>query len=940
MRRVALLAVSLLACTPGRERGAPPVSADSLYAAGNFAGARVAYRTQLRGTIPSSVVRAHLLTSVALSAYHLGDYDEAQRVADSALALMGPSASIAEAFRVHNALGLIAWHQGRLAAADTFWHNALRLATAAHDTSAIAKASSNLALVLTDYGEFSAARTALVTARDAAHAIGDSKVEGNAYTNLAMLSLRTGDVVAAEEEARRALPIYRLAHYATGEQNALGQLATIYASKGDPQAAFAALDSALTIVRREQLQQEEASDLQILGDLYADAGDLRSAASYYQRAERQFTALGVDLEAANLMRARASLDAALGDTVSARARAAAALESHRKLGARAEELKDRLTLLDLAIPSDGAARQALNDAFTLAVSLGSDAARVQTVLARARYEERRGHPREVLTTLSHDLRHPGELDHESLWQAAALRLRAWSRLGKLDSAEAWGRQAVRLIERARGSYASPQLRTAYIGRMAQVYTDLVLVLLRKGDVTAAFAIADAARGRALVEHLAAARAELGTNSAPALFLDAELLANRIDSLVSRLDAASGGRSNQRGVGATDAYRELAAQLVQARAEYEAITERAESDDNAQLLGLTTADARRVQGSLAPDEALLDYLVTRDTLLTFVVTSKAIGVARTAVPERDLSAHARVLRELLGSRTAPASSAPAAQALYALLIAPALESGVLRDVSRLVIVPHQSLTHVPFAALEDQRTGRRLVEQYVLSYLPSAAALPVIRERDNLRQQGSASGPGEAFALAPFTRDLPATGAEARRFAARVPNATTRVGADATERALRVALTSGDIVHVATHAELNQRNPMFSEIRLARGSGPPEDDGRLEVHEIFGLHVQSRLVFLSGCETAAGSAWATDFQRGEDYATLSRALLYAGARNVIATLWPIDDEGAAQLADSFYANRRQADDADALARAQRTMMRDSRFRSPYYWASYQLSGAGR
>jgi CHAT domain-containing protein len=174
----------------------------------------------------------------------------------------------------------------------------------------------------------------------------------------------------------------------------------------------------------------------------------------------------------------------------------------------------------------------------------------------------------------------------------------------------------------------------------------------------------------------------------------------------------------------------------------------------------------------------------------------------------------------------------------------------------------------------------------------------------------------------------------------VPGAVTRLRHDATERALRAALAFGGVVHVATHTELNLRNPMFSQIRLAPGDGGHADDGRLEVYEIFGMHVHSPLVFLSGCETGAGSAWSTDFERGEDYATLARAFLYAGARNVIATLWPIEDEGAAELADRFYAHRRETDDSDALARAQRDMIGDRRYRSPYYWAGYQLSGAGR
>jgi CHAT domain-containing protein len=882
------------------------------------------------------VAQAHLLTSIALASYWLTEYDEARRTADSALRLVGTNAPATEAVRVRNTLGLITWQQGQLAVADSFFRAALRMATAAYDSSGMAKAAGNLALVLTDYGEFAEAHSALSTARDVAHAVGNTRVEGNAYTNLAMLAMRTGDLPDAEQDAQHALQIYRSTQYETGAQNALGQLATIEAAKGDGQAAFAAIDSALPIVRRHGLKEEEASDLAILAGLYADAGDLHSASLYYDDAERQFTASGNELESANLMRARASMDAAHGDTAMARKHVAAALALHQKFGARAEELNDRLTTMDLAGAGDAASENELDSLALFAGSLGNRAAEARTALTRARYEERRGQPREVLRVLSSDMLNPRQLDHTSLWQAAALRLRAFARLGQLDSAEIAGREAVRLTERSRGLYRSAELRTAYTARMAQVYTDLVLVLLRKGNVSRAFEIADAARGRAFVEHLSSARTQLGGNTTPALFLDAELLASRIDSLVARMEASDRRRATERRVVDNGERLDLTERLARARSEYESQMARAQSADDAQLLGLTTLDASSIQASLAPDEALLDYLLTQDTLLTFFVTRDRVTVVRAAAREQDVTARARVVRDLFGTHAAAANGTPASQALFELLITPAVNSGALTNAHRLMIVPHEGLSYVPFAALSNPRTGRALVEEYTLAYLPSASALPSLRTREHVVQQ-SASRP---VALAPFTNTLPATAAAVRRFAARVPNADVHSGNDATEKELRAALASGGIVHVATHAELNLRNPMFSEIRLAPGTGALDDDGHLEAYEIFGMRVRSPLVFLSGCETGAGSAWSTDFQRGEDYATLARAFLFAGAENVIATLWPIDDEGAAAFADLFYLYRHDTDVAEALARAQRQMMRNPRYRSPYYWAGYQLSGAAK
>jgi CHAT domain-containing protein len=148
------------------------------------------------------------------------------------------------------------------------------------------------------------------------------------------------------------------------------------------------------------------------------------------------------------------------------------------------------------------------------------------------------------------------------------------------------------------------------------------------------------------------------------------------------------------------------------------------------------------------------------------------------------------------------------------------------------------------------------------------------------------------------------------------------------------------VHVASHAVLTQTNPMFSRIELSRGRGESsEDDGSLDVHELLRIRVNNNLVYLSGCETGAGAAWSNSYRTGQDYATLSQAMLYAGAQNVVATLWRIDDSGASVLARRFYAALASSSPVEALAHAQRQMIRDPHYSAPRYWAGYTVSGAG-
>jgi CHAT domain-containing protein len=138
--------------------------------------------------------------------------------------------------------------------------------------------------------------------------------------------------------------------------------------------------------------------------------------------------------------------------------------------------------------------------------------------------------------------------------------------------------------------------------------------------------------------------------------------------------------------------------------------------------------------------------------------------------------------------------------------------------------------------------------------------------------------------------------------------------------------------------MNPLNPMFSRIDLRRGSeGDSHDDGRFEIHELLEFRVRAPLVFLSGCETGVGAARSTAFVQGEDYATLSQAFLLAGARNVIATLWAVEDQSAAELVQQFYGALGDVGAAEALAEAQRALLSDTRYSAPYYWAAYQLSG---
>ncbi|HUG27826.1 MAG TPA: CHAT domain-containing protein, partial [Gemmatimonadales bacterium] len=510
-------------------------------------------------------------------------------------------------------------------------------------------------------------------------------------------------------------------------------------------------------------------------------------------------------------------------------------------------------------------------------------------------------------------------------------------VGQVDSAIAAGRRALDAIELVRDGFASGAMRTSYLADRGTVYGDMVLALLRASQVDEAFRVSDAARGRGIVEHLSAARGAFARGVGVDDMAEADRLRRQIDQILGRLRAADAVPPEERGPALSAVTTELLGTLDILYASYRDLMIRATERDpqRSRLLGIAHAEAAEVQAALPARGVLVEYLILPEVLVTFVLTPGKVEVITQPVTEEDLTHRARQARDQMTSLGGWGREEAVSGALYEILIGPVARTGLLAGASVLYVVPHGSLAYLPFAALRNPVTGQWLGDEVAVQTLPTAAALTV--ERVVVANGGT----GRPRAFAPFHRELPATAREVRA-AQQVLSAQVSLGRQATERQVRRALTTRRpaLVHVASHGVMNAENPLFSRLELAPGRGSAGDDGRLEVYEVLDLAVTSPLVFLSGCQTALGGKWSTAFNPGEDYTTLAQSFLYAGSREVVATLWRIDDEGAAVFAEALFRHLQSGSAAEALRRAQAELRASHRWRHPYYWAAYTLTVAGR
>ena len=949
------LAVFHWACgPPGRaQRGENPrdggVSAvlreaDSLYRAGEYdsAGARFSSALARSREEGNQDAQAESLTGLGLVARQRSDFPAARELLTTALQLQQDRGTTTLLWRINNVLGLLGWDEGRYYDALERHAAAARLAESVNDTVSLAKSWNNIALVRTELGDFDEARRLLLRSLPVVRANHDQRSEGRVLVNLGMLAVRTGDPHTALGYFEEAIEPLEAAEDGDGELNRLGQLGTAYAAIGEPGRAIAHLDTALTRARAIGDLQEAASNLEHMASIYREAGDYPRALRIFEQARSLNDSLGLMDEAAFDLRSIAEIHRDLGNPALARRPVERALAIHRQVGARLEVMHDLLLLARLDQES-GDRRGALErhrEATAIAGALNARAPRLTVALATARMADYDSDHARVLRPLRDAATDLEEGGLDVAWEAHWLSARAWSGVGQLDSAVASARKATQAVERVRGEFRSGLLRTRYQSAREEVYRDLVAILLRQERIEEAFEAADASRGRVLLDHAAVLRSGGGSTIRELAEEERQLL-RQMDTITTALDRL--GRQAMRDSSWLHAEAgRLSEDLERIRGEYAmALTRADERDPGARaLIGGASPSLAEVRATLEPGVVLLEYFTFDDRLVAFAVTPRGITVHTTAIESATLSTRIRVVRELTARQETPPGLQSALEALHESLLGTVRESGVLANVHTLLIVPQGELEYVPFAALRERASGRFLVEDFSVLHLPSAAALPVLAGRPEARTT-------EDIVFAPFPAELPATDAEARAFVRSLPGSAGRSGRHATEPAVRTALQSARIVHLATHGVLNARNPLFSRLELSRDGAGSADDGRLEVHEVNRLRLATALVFLSGCETGLGARGATGFHRGEDYATLTRAFLNAGARNVIATLWRVEDRGAGEFAARFYqelvvegsVDRGLAALALVLARTQRRMLRDRQWAAPFFWAGFRLTGTG-
>lgn len=527
-------------------------------------------------------------------------------------------------------------------------------------------------------------------------------------------------------------------------------------------------------------------------------------------------------------------------------------------------------------------------------------------------------------------RRSGDLDQIARVQIDKSRI-AWT-TGPRTTALAESLAALDAVEATRRQQPEALVRARRFSQWGLAYKRLVGDLLSgrllpageapsAADVELAFHVSERRRARMLLDELDAARATAAAPKGPAAEGHARALAGIVSAqrrLTGTLDEAERARA--------------LADLARAEREEEGLrAELARSHPGfAELQQPRLATLGEVGAALEEDEALLAFQVAEKEVpnpvaegsgACWLIVQTRHGTRLYPIPVEALAAVP--LFQGLFERRDGSEAVPAARLGTELL------ERALRDLPaarRLIIVPDHVLHTVPFDALRVGEGGP-LGARYDLSIVPSATLWL------RLRRSAAAAADAPALALSDPEFTALSEGPAQRQWAldlgARLgplPHArqeggmiVRRLGAGSRVLAGREAsewrlkhegLSRYALIHFATHAVVDERQPERSAILLAPGAAT--EDGLLQVRELVSLDLRGRSVVLSTCRSASGTLIG-----GEGLLSLAHGFFQSGARTVVATLWPLRDDEAERLFDGFYRRLGQGSSVgEALAGARR------------------------
>lgn len=820
---------------------------------------------------------------------NLGRYQQAMRSAAAARTTFEKLGDRLRLSRLENNVGMLLSRQDRFPEAIEHYRRAHELFVEVGQPADVASTLRNIAVCYQDLNDFHASREAYSQAREYCREHGQTLIGLEVEYNIAYIYYLRGEysqAIRLFEEARRHSREQGDPHHAALSDLDLAEifleLNLVHDAEHLAKRSFAAFDELGMRYETGKALAYQALAVARRHQLDTALDLLRRAREIFDEQENRVWTAMVDLYVARVLLAGERLNEAVGH-------AEAAYAGFRDSGVPSRMVLCLILRSRLAVGLDDleAAKRHCDAALALAGETGRPLLEYQAHLAAGQLAEAGGDPSAALDSY--------HLAHQAL-------------------------------ERLRGQLQTDELKIAFTDDKQAVYEGLVAVTLAGGqspeEIETAFGYVETAKSRGLADLLALGSPGVGAPAAKDNPLVGELgeLRQELNWYYRQIgmEELRGGEASKRRL---SRLREQTVQrerhLLRTLRSLQAIDAEFSS-----LQGTVSVDLASLRRSLPPDSALIEYFTARGLLYRFQLDRHSLQVRKIGSVARVAELH-RQLRFQFGKFRVGGDYVKRFEKTFhdqAIALLTKLHDVLIGDlrpddgIRHLIVVPHDFLHQMPFHALYDGE--RFLIDRLSISYAPSATVFQLCSMRRVESEERS-------LVLGVPDEQAPKILDEAQAVARILPNSTLLVGKEATRESLSRLAGGCRFVHIATHGLYRKDNPMFSALQLG--------DTRLSLLDLYDLDMEVEMAVLSGCGTGL-----SDVQGSDELVGLTRGLLFAGARSVVATLWDVNDDSTAELMSLFYRRLTEGSrPASALRHAMVTLR--ELHPHPYYWAPFVLTG---
>ncbi|HEU4479187.1 MAG TPA: CHAT domain-containing protein [Pyrinomonadaceae bacterium] len=861
-------------------------------------------------------------------------------------------------------LGLIHFSQGNFAEALGFYEKSVALYEAVGDKTEIPDLLNYMGQVHAARGSYPEAQILFRKNLALAEEMGDKRKVAFALNTIGAFFSIQGDYLQGVEYYRRSLAISEELNDADLMISPLSNLGSTYRLLGNNVLALEYYQKSLKLSEAINDRKRIANTLANIGEIHLSQANYSQALEYLRRALELAESAGFKPDVVGFEHIVGNVHLVRRDYALALAHYEKSLSMSEALGQKMPTAFTLQSIGNVHLLQGNTARALdyFQRSLVMAEQLGDTLGIAGAQIGYSNVYLAQGDYAKALEAAERGLAAGSQMQKpDVLWMSHNLIGRSQRALGMLESARQSFTEAIKIIEEMRAGVAGGEEdKQRFFQDKLNPYHSMVELLIKNRNFNDALIYAERAKARTLLDVLSSGR----VNVTKAMTKEEQEREQALNAALVVINSQMREATQRRD---TSSLAELKTKQEKARLEYEAFQinlyaahpELKVQRGQSRLLSIDELD------QLLNDDktAILEYVVGEKDSYLFVITKAAGGGKRVTLKVYPLGINAKMLaaqsvsfRQKVADRDLSVKT-PGRQ-LYDKIVKPAETQ--LRGVNKLIIVPDGVLWDLPFQALYRGERGY-LLENFAISYAPSLSVLREMRSKGSTSASPPSAGRGaellavgnpdmnvEEMAKGSLLRDddfVPLPGAEQEVNALGELYGRNRskvlVGDKAAEEVIKNEAERYRLLHFATHAILDDRNPMYSRIILSR----PKDkrqDGMLEAWELMKLDLTAEMVVLSACQTARGRIGA-----GEGMIGMSWALFVAGSPSVVVSQWKVDSDRTMELMIEFHQNlvRRQRGSkqpttkAEAL-RAAALKLLHGKYNHPVYWAGFVLIGNER